>query len=294
MSKVISPYYPPRARWYAPLRKVLDAPRLAAAMDRIYIPSSVRWWGLLTSLVVPGLGFYLRGPRFLGKIAMAACACLLLIFIIWLGYPAGNYAIGLIISIHTSSFIYYLNPVLRDVSLVTRILFTVGVLILLMTFFYSPMRNFIQNHWLMPIQEGSRVIIVEKSATANQVHRGDRVGYLLNGYRFSNHYGNGIVNRTSLGLGPVLAVAGDQVQFSTNSFSVNGVSQPLLAHMPQAGSFSVSPDHWFIWPNLTISGNWEVGESDISSAMLQLANVSESQYVGKPLAYWFWRRQTLP
>jgi hypothetical protein len=293
MSKVISPYYPPRARWYKPVFKVLDSTRIAIAMDRLHLPSSVRWGGLLGSFLVPGLGFYLRGPRLWGKIAWAASAVLLLIFIVWLGYPAGNYAIGLLISLHTSSFIYYCNPILNDMQLMMRLLFTIAVLIVFMMLFYSPLRNAVQNHWLMPLESQGHVIIVAK-VSASSVHRGEWVAYRTSGYYFSNHGGHGFLDINQIGLGPVLAVAGDRVEFSTNCFFVNGLSQPLLAHMTHSGMVVVPQGDWFIWPNLTAQRDWGVGEDNISSAMLELANVSESQYVGKPLSHWFWRKQILP
>lgn len=294
MSKATSPYYPPRARWYAPVFTMMDRVRRATTLDRIHLPSSVLWQGLLGSLLVPGLGFYLRGPRLWGKIAMLACGCLFLIFVLWMGHPAGNYAIGLVISIHASSFIYYFNPLLNDTQLLTRLLFTLGVLIFFIVLFYSPLRNVLQNHFLMPIQSNHQIIIVAKGVSADSIHRGDWVAYLASGYYFSNHYGRGVSGDHRLGLAPVLALAGDQVLFSNNNFTVNGRSQPLLAHMPHSGTVVVPPGDWFIWPNLTTSGNWNIGEDNLSSAMLELANVPKSRYVGKPLQHWFWRKQVLP
>ena len=47
---------------------------------------------------------------------MAACALLFAIFIVWLGYPIGNYAFGLMLSIHTTGFVYYCSPYLLDNS----------------------------------------------------------------------------------------------------------------------------------------------------------------------------------
>ncbi len=64
--------------------------------------------------------------------------------------------------------------------------------------------------------------------------------------------------------------------------------------MPNSGTLVIQKNHWFIWPNLAISGNWNVGEVNISSAMLEMADVSEKQFVGKPFKRWFWRKQILP
>ena len=60
------------------------------------------------------------------------------------------------------------------------------------------------------------------------------------------------------------------------------------------GGMFVPENHWFIWPNLAITGNLNVGEASISSVMLQMASVPETQFVGKPFKRWFWREQILP
>jgi len=101
----------------------------------------------------------------------------------------------------------------------------------------------------------------------------------------------GALGQASLGLGLVLATPGDHVEFSTGKITVNGVSRPAMPHMPVSGALVVSQNHWFIWPDIAISGNWNVAEADISSAMLQMANVSQNQFMGKPFKRWFWRKQ---
>src|SRR5215469_3167143 len=125
MSKAISPYYPPRARWYAPVYRVVAATRMGMAMDRICLPSTMKWRGLILSLLVPGLGFYLRGPRLYGQLAMAACGSLFLLFIASFGQPLGNFAFGMIISIHTSGIAYYCGPELQNWTLRDRVLLTI-------------------------------------------------------------------------------------------------------------------------------------------------------------------------
>ena len=106
--------------------------------------------------------------------------------------------------------------------------------------------------------------------------------------------GGAVRVRAGFGCGPVLAVAGDQVVISSNTFSVNGISHPSLPHMPGAGSLTVPENHWFIWPNLDISGHGNVSEASISSTMLDMASVNATQFFGKPLHRWFWRKQILP
>ena len=63
----------------------------------------------------------------------------------------------------------------------------------------------------------------------------------------------------------MLAVAGDTVRFTTNVFFINGQPAPRLPHMPDTGEVQVPEKHWFIWPNLDISGHGNVGEDRISS-----------------------------
>jgi hypothetical protein len=88
-------------------------------------------------------------------------------------------------------------------------------------------------------------------------------------------------------------VAGDRVEFFMNAFMVNGQAQPLLPHLPPSGVATGPEKHWFVWPELDISGHGYVGEGAISSTMVQLATISENQVVGigKPFQRWFWRQQ---
>jgi len=292
--KFTSTFYPRRARWYSRFFYLGTAVRNRLAMDRIRMPNEMTTGGLLVSLFVPGLAVYLRGPRLWGQAALLACAFLFLCFLVWLGYPFGNYAFGLMLSIHATGFVYYCGPYLLEKEFVFRIGFTIAVLIGLGLAVYMPLRGAIENHWLMPLSANGRAFVVQKFVSAHSVKRGDLVAYKLTGYFFSNHNGQGALDRTSLGLGAVLATAGDRVEFSTNGFAVNGVLQARLPHMPETGGLVVPENHWFIWPKLAISGNWDVGEANISSAMMQMASVSEDQFVGKPFKRWFWRKQILP
>jgi hypothetical protein len=87
---------------------------------------------------------------------------------------------------------------------------------------------------------------------------------------------------------------GDEIRFTTNSFTVNGVTRPLLSRMPTGGVVTVPEKHWFIWPNMaTIGGHGNVSEATISGIMLQMAFVPQEQFAGKPFKKWFGRRQEL-
>jgi hypothetical protein len=291
MSKLSSSYYPPRARWYSRIFNLRLAARHQLALDRLYIPNEMTLGGLLASFFVPGLAVYLRGPRLWGKAALAASAFLFLCFIVWLGYPFGNYAFGLMLSIHATGFVYYCSPYLLGKDFGFRILFTIAILIAVGMTVYTPLRGVIQNHWLMPLRVNGNVVVVEKFTAAKAVKRGDWIAYHLS--EASNSGDDAWIQyRAGVGFGPVLAVAGDRVEFWTNAFNIDGNPQGLLPHMPTSGNFMVPEKQWFIWPSYSISG--QGNENRISSTMLQMANVSESQYVGKPFKRWFWRKQILP
>jgi len=64
--------------------------------------------------------------------------------------------------------------------------------------------------------------------------------------------------------------------------------------MPDSGEFIVPEKHWFIWPDLDISGHGNVRPESIKNAILELASVDETQYYGKPFQRWFGRKQMIP
>lgn len=291
----VSPYYPPRARWYGGIFDLASAVRRGIALDRIHLPHNVTWRGLAAGFVVPGLAVWLRGPRVWGLAAMTASALLLSVFIVWLGYPAANLAFGLVVSIHATGFIYYCSPVLSGWEFRGRMIFTVAVLLGIGLLVYSPLRRTIQNHWAMPVRRIGHVIVMEKSVSPGSIRRGDRMMYSLPGLSTGNpHEGGGAVwVQSGFGWGPVLAIAGDRVTFSTNYFEVNGMRHPLQPHMPRNVTVFVPEKNWFIWPELGISGHGNAGEAAISGVMMQLAMVPEKNFIGKPFKRWFGREQIL-
>ena len=264
-------------------------------LDRIHLPDRMTLGGLAASVLVPGLGVYLRGPRLVGKAALTGCGLLALSFVVWFGHTAGNFAFGLLLSIHTTGFVYYCSPLLRNEPFQSRLFFTLLSLIVIGGLFYAPVRIVIQRHWLIPLRARGNVVIVHRLGAPQDIKRGDWIMYSLNEDWEGEAHRDGVVwVRSGFGCGPVLAVAGDRVVFSTNSFTVNGEARPLLPHMPTDGEVVVPEKHWFVWPELDISGHGNVSEANISATMLQLATVSESEFIGKPFKRWFWRRQILP
>jgi hypothetical protein len=286
-----SEYYPPRARWYSPFFCLGDAVRRRLALDRIHLPREMTWGGVVAGFLVPGLAVHIRGPRLWGKAALLGCGFLFLSFMVWFGRPAGNFAFGLLLSIHTTGFMYYCSPLLQQEQLRSRLFFTLLTLVALGLGIYLPARNVILQHWLMPLRINGQVAVVQRQFSADAIRCGDWIAYRLRG---SGGWEEGAVRvRSGMGLGPVLAMAGDRVEFSPKAFTVNGISHPSLPHMPTSGGLTVPENNWFVWPNVGISGHGNVGEDRISAAMLQMATVSREQFAGKPFKRWFWRRQIL-
>lgn len=290
-----SVFYPPRARWYSPVFNFGNLLRRRLAMDRIKLPREMNAGALVAGFLVPGLAVWLRGPRLWGHAALAASGVLILIFVVWLGYPAANVVFGLLISLHAIGLVYYCNPLIANEPLPSRLAFTFLALLAIGLLLYLPARSYTQGHWVTPLRLNGHVIVVQRSFQGRLIQRGDWVAYKFDENAVGENYHGGTVwLRNGLSLGPVLGQAGDQINFSTNSFSVNGDWHTNLPNMPHAGGLVVPENHWFIWPNLAISGHGDVGEARISSALLGLANVAETNFFGKPLHHWFWRKQILP
>jgi hypothetical protein len=250
------------------------------------------FFGLVAGFLVPGLAVYIRGPRLWGKAALAGCGLLLLIFIVGFGHPVGNFAFGLLLSIHVSGFVYYCSPLLLEASFRSRLLFTLLTMMVLGLLIYLPIRNVVLQHWLVPLRVRGNVVIVQRLGAPYDIKRGDWVMYSQNnGETGDAHRGGAVWVRAGFGCGPVLAVGGDRVEFSTNAFRVNGEARPLLPHMPNSGTLTVPEKNWFIWPEFDIYEHGNVNEANVSAIMLQMATVSQKQFIGKPFKRWFWRRQ---
>ena len=290
MSKIALPYYPPRAKWYSPLFHLGNAVRRRAHLDRLQLPAGISLGAIFKSLWWPGIGFYVRGEKLIGTVVICGSLLLASVFIVWLGYPAANVAFGLLLSAHVSSLVFLCNPWLAGARFRARLGFALAMLLVTGLFVYAPLRNLFQAHCLMPVRTNGRVLVVQRMASANSVQRGDWIAYTLP----SDRGVTGVRIQEGLGLGPVLAAGGDHIRFLTNGFAINGVLRAPLPHMPKDGELIVPEKHWFVWPDLAINVHGNVGEGPISATMLQLAIISESEFIGKPFQRWFWRQQLLP
>ena len=259
------------------------------------MPRSMTAAELLAGFLVPGLAVLFRGPQLWGRLALLTSATLLLIYVVWLGYPSANLALGLLISIHSTGFVHYCKPLMAEENFRSRLTFTLCSLLAMMLILYWPARSLVQHHLLTPLSMNGRVIVVQRISPPHGMHRGDCVAYSLpETSEGAAHEGGAVWFHGGAGLGPFLAVGDDHVVFSENGFSVNGTLHAALPSMPHSGEWIVPEKHWFIWPNLVISGHGNVSEQRISETMLELADVSPGQYLGRPFRHWFWRPQTLP
>jgi hypothetical protein len=257
------------------------------ALDRIRLPPHVSFGEFFVSLIVPGYAFWARAGRHWGIAALVSSAVLLSTFFIALGYSIGNVAFGLLLSLHSTGVVYLLEPSLAGRRLRFRILVSCAAMAVLYIFIYGPARSFVENHWLLPLRIRDRVVVVQRLTSAHRIHRGDWIAYSL-----SEHTGDHIIAMGGFGFGEVLAGGGDHVQFTETACEINGVTRPLLPHMPTSGEIVIAEKSWFIWPDINIGGgHGYVGGTAISATLLQMATVEEQQFVGKPFKRWFGRRQ---
>jgi hypothetical protein len=281
-----SSFYPPRARWYSPLLSAVLFLRRRLALDHIRLPSGVSLGGALACIILPGVAFYVCRPRFWGKVAIGLSVGLSFVLIGWFGSPLANVAFGLLLSIHASGLAVFFDQVLPAPSFRGRLILAAALLVFLACCFYLPIRGFVQDHWFLPLRINERVIIVRREAPSIHLSRGDVVAYSFDGFRE-----HGLVVRGGYGLGPILALPGDQVRFTKNTFEVNGIAQPRLAFMPESGDLVVNQNHWLVWPQFDILANGHAADGTLAESIVSLSTLSERQLLGRPCHRWLWRRQ---
>ena len=251
---------------------------------------------MVLSLLLPGFSLFVNGRKKVGMAFVAVYLASLVCFVVWLGFPISGVGYGLMISVHASSIVFLQSCTLRDkYEFGIRFMLAVATLLGVWLLAYRPVVKLAEANWWRPMIVQGRVMVMKPAKAPDSIQRGELVLYSIGGNQGRYAHGEGAVwVHSGFGLGPVLAVAGDTILFTTNVFFINGQPAPRLPHMPITGEIQVPEKHWFIWPNLDISGHGNVGEAGISSAMLQLAMVSENQCVGKPFQRWFGRRQITP
>jgi hypothetical protein len=291
-----SAYYPPRARWYGRLFSLWFKVQRLLHLEKIHLPAGVTIQQTILSLILPGYAFFANGRRTLGWVFVGVYVVSAILFIVALGYQIGSLGYGLMISAHASSIIFLEGFWLRaGCNFGLRLVLAVLTLLVVWLAAYAPLVGYVENHFIMPVNMRGNVVIVEHLTPPKDISRGDWVLYSLRSGSIGNGHreGGAAYVQAGLGWGPVLAMAGDRLKFSTNSFTLNGAVRAPLPHMPTSGEMVVPEKHWFIWPELAISGRDNVSEANLSALMLQMATVSEAAYVGKSFQHWFGRKQHL-
>lgn len=291
-----SEYYPPRARWWSRVLSPWFRIQRALHLEKIHLPAGFTIQQFVLCLLLPGYAFFANGRSPLGWAFAGGYVFSALLFVAALGYQLGSLGFGMMISAHASSIIFLEGYWLREgCRFGLRLVLAILTLLAVWLAVYAPLVRFAEAHFIMPLRMHDNVVIVQRLTPPSSISTGDWVMYSLSGRFTGNAHGEGGAAwlRAGYSWGPVLALAGDRVVFSTNSFSVNGQEHPLQPHMPTKGELVVPEKHWFVWPELAISGHGNVSEANLSAFMLELATVSEVTYVGKPFKHWFGRRQKL-
>lgn len=244
-------------------------------------------WCLL-ALLIPGFSFIAHDRRVLGRMILAGYGLAGPVFLAGFGYRIGSLALGLMIAAHATSIVYLEGRWLAGSEFRTRFGLAILTLIALWGLVYLPIIHLLERHWCMPMRIGGNVIIVQPAVSADSIRRGDLIAW-----RIHEENAPGVFIQSGLSIDPVLAVAGDEVEFTKEALLVNGKPLSRAPHMPVAGSFVVAEKTWFVWPRLGTNGRGDGGEAALSSAMQRTATVSEKQLVGKPFKRWFGRWQIL-
>ncbi|HET7625676.1 MAG TPA: hypothetical protein VFM25_10475 [Verrucomicrobiae bacterium] len=286
-SETASPFYPPRARWYNRFLSPWFALRRVLHLDRIHLPDGISFTRFLLSLVIPGFSFFARGQRIFGWAFLGAYGVAVIIFFGALGYGIANVAFGLMISIHASSIVYMEFSWVRERSVLGyRIFVALGTALIVWLAAYAPLVNYLGTHWLMPLRTPRGVVVVNLRAAPRHVARGDWIAYRVGQFQSGE-----VIVRAGFAVEKVLGLTGDHIQFSVNSMRINNAIFPRPANTPADGEWIVPEKCWFILPNLAQSGHGRAAQIHLMQAMQANGMVSESDWIGKPFARWFGRKQ---
>jgi len=100
---------------------------------------------------------------------------------------------------------------------------------------------------------------------------------------------------SGLGLGQVVGLPGERVQFYADHYEVNGMVFARNGNLPTTGDYPVPEGHCFVWPTLVrMDVNRNARAPVMEHFMKQTALVPESNWVGRPFGWWFFRNQELP
>ena len=291
MNERSSGYYPPRAGWNRHLFSFAYALRRRLHLESLILSKlaiETTLGRMLFCLLVPGFSFCDAGWKWLGRTVAISWGIAACIFFIWLGYLTANFAFGLMMSLHVSSIIHFLNRAAPGISVWRRVGLSLAVLFVVGTLVYRTGLNWLQDHLFVPLEVGDKVYVVNRLAPLDTLHRGDWIAF------HSQHVGgDGIYIQEGYVLDRILAGPGDEIEFTVSDYRVNGAVQQKLRLMPANGQLFLSKETWLIWPSLKTVTRNNVTEESMAKTVLQIATVKREQIIGKPFNRWFWREQTL-
>lgn len=250
------------------------------------MPDGARPRDLLPGVLIPGYAFGLRRDARLGRLLMLAGAVLLLLGFAGLGRFWGAASVALLVGLHGASLVEFLRPWLMECRRGLRLITSVAAVAALLLGVYLPFQAVVARHVAVPVRHGDQVIVVRPTSDWTGVGRGTWVAYTL-----PDDQASGVIVIGGVSLGPVLARAGDTVEFLGAQIRVGDGLLPAKAGMPAEGRVTVRAGQWFIWPELRVH---RAGGGSVENALYQYAFVSYDALVGRPYEHWFFRRQVMP
>jgi len=252
----------------------------------------------LWSLLLPGYAYLAVGRRRLSLWMAGGWVFAAVLLLMFRGHPVvGAWALGALASTHSSGLAFALLRVREldsdapPVTLAMRVGLPLALWIGAAMTVYWPLDRLITNQVARGVEVDGRRIVVNPRASADQVSRGQVMLYRLNGRIYGAGAGAAAF-RGGFGLGEVLGMPGDVLEFSREHFRVRGRRAPRMPHMPVFGEVTVLPDHWWIWPRVRVLRAPAAGV--VTDAFLDQAMVSRAQYAGRPYRRWFFWRQDIP
>jgi hypothetical protein len=276
----ISSYYPPRATPWSRFRTALHRRWIELRAPRaIYdvTEDAGRFLKGIPWLLVPGLMWRQQGRTLLGNGFATAWFVLVVIFTVSLDPMVANVAASVAAMMHAISASAVLGVLCPHWQGFSRIVRTMVYTALLVFAIYTVgMRAVVAPLAQRVTSEGSTVMIHRPNWFSGiPWHRGEWVAYRLE------------TGATSFDR--ILALPGDTIRFNRDSFEVNGRHFERLSElMPTDAEWTMGRETYFIWPAKVNVKNGHPAE-----ILLNLAEVRDSDILGRPYRRWFWKSSNL-